>query len=109
MANENTETLEILEISSPTDQELQVSYGERDILFGLKWNDVLEQWTLDVREQKEGVKYDLALGVTMAINANLLYDKFKLGKLYLIDTEPENAAAVGKNDLGKRLALARVF
>lgn len=105
----NTKQLEILEISSATDQELQVSYGARTILLGLAWNDVLNQWVLTVKEQNNGGTEVLAAGVTMTINANLLYDKFELGKLYLIDTEPDNEAELYKSDLGKRLALARIY
>lgn len=104
----NSEILEILEISEPVDQELAVQYGTRSIVFGIKWNETLGQWALTVKENGA----ILAAGVTMSLNSNLLYDKFNIGKLFLIDTyqgTPQEGQKVVKNDLGARLALARVW
>lgn len=104
----NSEILEILEINDPVDQELAVQYGTRSIVFGIKWNETLSQWALTVKENGA----ILAAGVTMSLNANLLYDKFNIGKLFLIDTyqgTQQEGKKVVKNDLGARLALARVW
>lgn len=96
--------LEILEIRVPEEQSISVTYGSRNIVYELKWNDVYNTWYFNIKEDDVYI----ATGITMSINCNLLYDKFKLGKLYLIDTlQGETTDPIVKSDLGDRLALAR--
>lgn len=98
--------LEIIEIENAEDQNLVVSYGSRSIVYELKWNDLLQHWYFNIKENDVYI----ATGMTMSINSNLLYDKFQLGKLYLIDTlEGKTTAPIVKSDLGKRLAFARDY
>ena len=99
--------LEVIEIGSPTEQDLIVAYGDRDITIEVRWNDILNYWYFNLKEQEEYI----ASGISgTAFNTNLLYDKFKLGKLYLIDTlEGETNSPVLKSDLGKRIALVRDY
>ena len=96
--------LEILEIKTPEEQNISVTYGDRTILYEIKWNDVHNVWYFNIKENDEYI----ATGITMSLNCNLLYDKFGLGKLYLIDTmQGETTDPIVKSDLGTRLALAR--
>lgn len=99
--------LEVIEISNPVEQDLIVSYGERDITLELRWNDILYYWYFNLKENNEYI----ASGITgAAVNSNLLYDKFQLGKLYLIDTlEGQTTQPIVKEDLGKRVALVREY
>lgn len=98
---------EVIEISNPSDQDLIVSYGDREITIELRWNDVLNYWYINVKENDSYIAPGIPL---TALNANLLYDKFNLGKLYLVDTEQGvNNAPITKSDLGKRLALIREY
>ena len=98
--------LEIIELKGAKEQSLSVTYGDRSIVIELRWNDVLGLWYLNM---KENDMY-LISGVTMTPNANLIYDKLNLGKLYAIDTlQGQTSAPIVKDDLGTRLALAREF
>ena len=99
--------LEVIEISNPNEQDLVVAYGEREITIELRWNDILNYWYLNLKENDDYI----ATGISgTAINSNLLYDKFKLGKLYLVDTElGVSARKLVKEDLGSRLALMRDY
>ena len=99
--------LEVLDIPNPVEQDLVVTYGERDITIELRWNDTLSQWYINIKENN---KY-IAPGIPCtALNSNMLYDKFKLGKLYLIDTEQDtNPNPIVKEDLGQRIALVREY
>lgn len=98
--------LEIIELKGAKEQSLSVTYGDRNIVIELRWNDVLGLWYLNM---KENDMY-LISGVTMTPNANLIYDKLNLGKLYAIDTlQGQTSAPIVKDDLGTRLALAREF
>ena len=98
---------EVIEISNPSDQDLIVSYGAREITIELRWNDVLNYWYINVKENDTYIAPGISL---TALNANTLYDKFNLGKLYLVDTEQGvNNAPITKSDLGKRLALIREY
>lgn len=98
--------LEVIEISNPVEQDLIVAYGEREITIEVRWNDVLGYWYFNL---KENDTY-LAPGISgTAVNSNMLYDEFKLGKLYLVDTAEDTSFPLVKDDLGKRLALVREY
>lgn len=98
--------LEIIELKGAKEQSLSVTYGDRNIVIELRWNDVLKLWYLNMKEND----VYLISGVTMTPNANLIYDKLNLGKLYAIDTlQGQTSAPIVKDDLGTRLALAREF
>lgn len=98
--------LEIIELKGAKEQSLSVTYGDRNIVIELKWNDVLGLWYLNMKEND----VYLISGVTMTPNSNLIYDKLNLGKLYVIDTlQGQTSAPITKDDLGTRLALAREF
>lgn len=98
--------LEVIEISSPIEQDLVVAYGDRNITFELRWNDTLSYWYLNIKENNEYI----AAGISFtSVNTNLLYDKYELGKLYLIDTASNPNQPYTKADLGKRLALTRDY
>lgn len=98
--------LEIIELKGAKEQSLSVTYGDRNIVIELKWSDVLRLWYLNMKEND----VYLISGVTMTPNANLIYDKLNLGKLYAIDTlQGQTSAPIVKDDLGTRLALARKF
>lgn len=98
--------LEIIELKGAKEQSLSVTYGDRNIVIELKWNDVLGLWYLNMKEND----VYLISGVTMTPNSNLIYDKLNLGKLYAIDTlQGQTSAPITKDDLGTRLALAREF
>lgn len=98
--------LEIIELKGAKEQSLSVTYGDRNIVIELRWNDVLGLWYLNMKEND----VYLISGVTMTPNANLIYDKLNLGKLYAIDTlQGQTSAPIVKDDLGTRLALAREF
>lgn len=98
--------LEIIELNGSDEQTVSVNYGDRTITIELRWNDVLEKWYLNLKENETY----LIQGVTMTPNANLIYDKLNLGKLYAIDTmQGMTSAKIVKNDLGTRLALAREY
>ena len=98
--------LEIIELKGANEQSLSVTYGDRSIVIELRWNDVLGLWYLNMKEND----VYLISGVTMTPNANLIYDKLNLGKLYAIDTlQGQTSAPIVKDDLGPRLALAREF
>lgn len=98
--------LEIIEIENPTEQNIVVSYGTRSIIYEIKWNDISNHWYFNI---KENDRY-IATGLTMSINTNLLYNKFNLGTLYLIDTKQgQTDEPIVKSDLGTRLALAREY
>lgn len=98
--------LEVIEISNPVEQDLIVAYGEREITIEVRWNDVLGYWYFNL---KENDTY-LAPGISgTAVNSNMLYDEFKLGKLYLVDTAEDTTVPLVKDDLGKRLALVRDY
>lgn len=98
--------LEIIELKGAKEQSLSVTYGDRSIVIELRWNDVLGLWYLNMKEND----VYLISGVTMTPNANLIYDKLNLGKLYAIDTlQGQTSAPIVKDDLGTRLALAREF
>lgn len=98
--------LEIIELNGSDEQNVSVTYGDRTIVIELKWNDTLSMWYLNLKEDDAY----LAEGVTMTPNSNLIYDKFKLGKLYAIDTKQGlTTDPIVKSDLGTRLALARDF
>lgn len=98
--------LEIIELNSSDEQTVSVTYGDRTITIELRWNDVLEKWYLNLKENETY----LIRGVTMTPNANLIYDKLNLGKLYAIDTlQGMTRDKIVKNDLGTRLALAREY
>lgn len=98
--------LEIIELKGAKEQSLSVTYGDRNIVIELRWNDVLGLWYLSMKEND----VYLISGVTMTPNANLIYDKLNLGKLYAIDTlQGQTSAPIVKDDLGTRLALAREF
>ena len=98
--------LEIIELKGAKEQSLSVTYGDRNIVIELKWNDVLGLWYLNMKEND----VYLISGVTMTPNSNLIYDKLNLGKLYTIDTlQGQTSAPITKDDLGTRLALAREF
>lgn len=98
--------LEILELKNSTEQNISVVYGSRTIIYELRWNPLHEYWYYNAKENEQ---YFLR-GVTMTTNANLMYDKFDLGKLYLIDTmEGATTEPIKKEDLGGRLALAREY
>lgn len=102
--------MEIIEITNPTEQNLAVNYGERQIVLELRWNDLLNYWFLNVKENIKGEWVYLGLGMTMSLNSNLFFDKWNLGKLYLIDVEQgQTTEPIKKEDLGTRLALARVW
>lgn len=98
--------LEIIELKGAKEQSLSVTYGDRNIVIELKWNNVLGLWYLNMKEND----VYLISGVTMTPNSNLIYDKLNLGKLYAIDTlQGQTSAPITKDDLGTRLALAREF
>lgn len=98
--------LEIIELNGSKEQNVSVTYGERTIVIEIKWNATLNLWYLGL---KENGAYIIS-GVTMTPNINLIYDKFNLGKLFLIDTlQGQTTKPITKNDLGTRLALAREF
>lgn len=98
--------LEIIELNGSDEQTVSVTYGDRTITIELRWNDVLGKWYLSL---KENDTY-LIQGVTMTPNANLIYDKLNLGKLYAIDTmQGMTRDPIVKHDLGTRLALAREY
>lgn len=98
--------LEIIELKGTKEQSLSVTYGDRNIVIELRWNDVLGLWYLNMKEND----VYLISGVTMTPNANLIYDKLNLGKLYAIDTlQGQTSTPIVKDDLGTRLALAREF
>lgn len=99
--------LEVIEINSPTEQDLVVAYGDREITIEVRWNDILNFWYFNLKENE---KY-IATGISgVAVNSNLLYDRLKLGKLYLIDTlQGSTNSPIVKSDLGKRLALTREY
>lgn len=98
--------LEIIELKGAKEQSLSVTYGDRSIVIELRWNDVLGLWYLNMKENN----VYLISGVTMTPNANLIYDKLNLGKLYAIDTlQGQTSAPIVKDDLCTRLALAREF
>ena len=98
--------LEIIELKGAKEQSLSVTYGDRSIVIELRWNDVLGLWYLNMKEND----VYLISGVTMTPNANLIYDKLNLGKLYAIDTlQGQTSTPIVKDDLGTRLALAREF
>lgn len=98
--------LEIIELNGSDEQTVSVTYGDRIITIELRWNDVLEKWYLNLKENETY----LIRGLTMTPNANLIYDKLNLGKLYAIDTlQGMTRAKIVKNDLGTRLALAREY
>ena len=98
--------LEIIELKGAKEQSLSVTYGDRNIVIELRWNDVLGLWYLNMKEND----VYLISGVTMTPNANMIYDKLNLGKLYAIDTlQGQTSAPIVKDDLGTRLALAREF
>lgn len=99
--------LEVIEINSPTDQDLVVAYGDRDITLELRWNDVLNYWYINIKENESYIATGISAAAT---DSNLLYDRWKLGKLYLIDTlQGETSLPIVKSDLGKRLALTRDY
>lgn len=98
--------LEIIEIENPTEQNIVVSYGTRSIIYEIKWNDISNHWYFNIKENDQYI----ATGLTMSINTNLLYNKFNLGTLYLIDTKQgQTDEPIVKSDLGTRLALAREY
>lgn len=98
--------LEVIEISNPVEQDLIVAYGDREITIEVRWNDVLNYWYFNLKENDQYI----ASGVSgTAVNSNMLYDEFKLGKLYLIDTAENTSTPITKDDLGKRLALTREY
>lgn len=98
--------LEIIELNGSDEQTVSVTYGDRIITIELRWNDVLEKWYLNLKENETY----LIQGVTMTPNANLIYDKLNLGKLYAIDTmQGTTRSPIVKHDLGTRLALAREY
>lgn len=98
--------LEIIELNGSDEQTVSVAYGDRTITIELRWNDVLEKWYLNLKENETY----LIQGATMTPNANLIYDKLNLGKLYAIDTQQGTTRApIVKHDLGTRLALAREY
>lgn len=98
--------LEVIEISTPIEQDLIVAYGDRNITFEFRWNDVLNHWYFNIKENDEYI----AAGISCtSVNTNLLYDTYMLGKLYLIDTTPTVNQPYTKADLGKRLALTRDY
>ena len=98
--------LEIIELKGAKEQSLSVTYGDRSIVIELRWNDVLGLWYLNMKEND----VYLISGVTMTPNANLIYDKLNLGKLYAIDTlQGQTSTPIVKDDLGTRLALSREF
>ena len=98
--------LEIIELNGSDEQTVSVTDGNRTITMELRWNDVLEKWYLNLKENETY----LIQGVTMTPNANLIYDKLNLGKLYAIDTlQGTTRAPIVKHDLGTRLALAREY
>ena len=99
--------LEVIEISNAIEQDLIVSYGDRIITYEIRWNDILNYWYINVKENNAYI----ASGISCtAINSNLLYDRLNLGKLYMVDTEiGTNTSPIVKTDLGKRLALMREY
>ena len=98
--------LEIIELTTPTDQVKTVLYGDRNIKFNIRWNYLKNHWILDLFEEETPIY----TGITMTPNSNLLYNKLGLGKLFLIDTKyGETSEPVKKEDLGSRLQLARLF
>ena len=98
--------LEVIEISNPVEQDLIVSYGDREITIEVRWNDVFNYWFFNLKENDQYI----ASGISgTAVNSNMLYDEFKLGKLYLIDTAENMDEPIVKEDLGKRLALTREY
>ena len=98
--------LEIIELKGTKEQSLSVTYGDRNIVIELRWNDTLNLWYLNLKEND----VYLISGVTMTPNANLIYDELQLGKLYAIDTmQGQTMDPITKDDLGTRLALAREF
>ena len=98
--------LEVIEISNPVEQDLIVAYGDRDITLEVRWNDVLNYWYFNLKENDVYIVSGLS---GTAINTNILYDELKLGKLYLIDTAENTSVPIVKEDLGKRLALTREY
>lgn len=98
---------EVIEISNPVEQDLIVSYGDREITIELRWNDILSYWYINLKEKDSYI----ASGISItAVNSNLLYDTYNLGKLYVVDTEQGlNNSPIVKSDLGKRLALVREY
>lgn len=99
--------LEVIEINSPVEQNLVVQYGSREINIEVKWNDILNYWYFNIKENDSYI----AAGISgTSVNSNLFYDKWKLGKLYLIDTmQGETNEPITKADLGKRIALVRDY
>ena len=98
--------LEIINITSPTEQSKNVMYGDRKIRFHIRWNGIKNHWFLDIYENDT----PLYIGVTMSVNSNLLYDRLGIGKLFLIDTKYGTTSdPIKKEDLGTRLQLARLF
>lgn len=98
--------MEIIPIDTAEDQNKVVIYGDRSIEFRIRWNEKSLLWTLSLYENE----VPLLCGISMALNSNLLYDRLKLGKLYLIDTlYQKTTKPVSKSDLGNRLILGRIF
>lgn len=98
--------LEIIELATPTEQTKTVLYGDRNIKISIRWNYLKKHWFFDLFEND----VPLYTGVTMTPNSNLLYDRLGLGKLFLIDTKhKETSEPIKKEDLGKRLQLARLY
>lgn len=99
--------LEVIEISNPIEQDLVVSYGDRNITIELRWNSLLNYWYINLKEEEEYISSGISC---TAVNSNLLYDKFHLGKLYMIDTQQgETKTPIVKEDLGRRVALMREY
>lgn len=101
-----TQNLQIIDIETPVDQEKFVQYGDRTIEFQFRWNEKTNNWYMNILENG-GV---IAMGITMALNSNLLYDRMGLGKIYLIDTKyGKTSDPIVKSDFGSRLVLGRVY
>lgn len=98
--------LEIIELTNSTNQTKTVLYGDRNIRFDIRWNYLKNHWFLDLYENDTPIY----VGITMTPNSNLLFDRLKLGKLFLIDTKyGATSDPIKKEDLGKRLQLARLY
>jgi len=101
-------TIETIKLATGAEQEITILYGEINYRFEIAFNDFKEYWFVDVYNDDTGDQ--IAMGMPLYLHKDAFAERgyLGLGKLLLIDSEPENTDAINiKDDLGDRIQLVR--
>jgi len=83
-----------------TPQEFEISLNDRDLILTNKWNDIDQNWIIDISDAVTGDS--IIAGIPMVVGANLLqqYEYLGLGGQIIIFTSGDELSTPTLENLG---------